>query len=140
MDAPLPCPAGGGAEAVTRGLVTVSLGKRPMQPADTCQGTGAYPIGPPSGVHLPTQLGCCDPQGAKSCGSPMPRGERIAKPAEWGGPRLAGFLCLMVTEHGCHHIPRLRGIMGNAVLKHWMRSGLALVAGLGVAVACGTKD
>src|SRR5438309_860742 len=30
--------------------------------------------------------------------------------------------------------------MGNAVLKHWMRSGLALVAGLGVAVACGTKD
>src|SRR5207253_2529508 len=41
---------------------------------------------------------------------------------------------------GCHHIPRLRGIMGNAVLKHWMRSGLALVAGLGVAVACGTKD
>src|SRR5437879_2247505 len=30
--------------------------------------------------------------------------------------------------------------MGNSVLKHWMRSGLGLVAGLGVAVACGTKD
>src|SRR2546429_311813 len=42
MDAPLPCPAGGGAEAVTPSLVTVSLGKRPMQPAHTCQGTGGY--------------------------------------------------------------------------------------------------
>src|SRR5437867_8853948 len=39
MDAPLPCQAGGGAEAVTPGLVTVSLGKRPMQHADTWQGT-----------------------------------------------------------------------------------------------------
>src|SRR3989442_10213470 len=32
-------------------------------------------------------LGGCDPKGATSCGSPMPRGERIAKPAEWGHPR-----------------------------------------------------
>src|SRR5438445_438163 len=59
------------------------------------------------------------------CGSPLPRG---------GANRKTG------RGAGCHHIPRLRGIMGNAVLKHWMRSGLALVAGLGVAVACGTKD
>jgi len=42
---------------------------------------GGASSGPPSGVHLQTQLGCCDPQGATSCGSPMPRGERIAKPA-----------------------------------------------------------
>src|SRR5205809_6013789 len=75
MDAPLPCPAGGGAEAVTPGLVTVSLGKRPMQQANTWQGTsrrreaGGYSSGPPSEGHLPTQLGCCDPQGAMSCGS-----------------------------------------------------------------------
>src|SRR5438309_8244360 len=59
------------------------------------------------------------------CGSPLPRG---------GANRKTG------RGAGCHHIPRLRGIMGNAVLKHWMRSGLVLVAGLGVAVACGTKD
>src|SRR5881628_3107439 len=37
-------------------------------------------------MHIETQLGCCDPRGAMSCGSPMPRGERIAKPAEWGDP------------------------------------------------------
>src|SRR5204863_533655 len=32
------------------------------------------------------QLRCYEPRGAMSCGSPMPRGERIAKPAEWGIP------------------------------------------------------
>src|SRR6266436_5721508 len=32
------------------------------------------------------QLRCHEPRGAKSCGSPMLRGERIAKPAEWGHP------------------------------------------------------
>src|SRR5207245_3014972 len=59
MDAPLPCPAGGGAEVVTPGLVTVSLGKRPMQSADTSHGTsvagrepGGAPSGPPSGGHF----------------------------------------------------------------------------------------
>src|SRR6266513_2761511 len=35
------------------------------------------------------QLRCCDPRGAMSCGSPIPRGERIAKPAEWDS-HLAG--------------------------------------------------
>ena len=30
--------------------------------------------------------------------------------------------------------------MGHSVLKHWMRSGLVLVAGLVVAVGCGTKE
>src|SRR5437773_6621288 len=32
-----------------------------------------------------------EPRGAMSCGSPMPRGERIAKPAE-RATRLAGFV------------------------------------------------
>src|SRR6267143_1866973 len=39
--------------------------------------------------HIATLLRCTDPRGAKSCGSPMPRGEQIAKPAE-RGTRLAG--------------------------------------------------
>src|SRR5256886_1539944 len=144
MDAPLPCQAGGGAEAVTAGLVRVSLGKRPMQPADTCQGTGGHPIGPPSGVHLPALLGCCDPQGAMSCGSPMPRGERIAKPAEWGHPRGRFlFLCFRRKSSGLRTplpippSPTFRGIMRDSVLKHWMRLGLVLVAGLAVATGCG---
>jgi len=32
------------------------------------------------------QLRCYELRGALSCGSPMPRGERIAKPAEWETP------------------------------------------------------
>jgi hypothetical protein len=36
-----------------------------------------------TGLHVRPQLRCYEPRGAKSCGSPMPRGERIAKPAEW---------------------------------------------------------
>src|SRR5690348_10329926 len=35
-------------------------------------------------------LRCHEPRGAMSCGSPMPRGERIAKPAEWA-TRSGGF-------------------------------------------------
>src|SRR2546425_7195874 len=30
--------------------------------------------------------------------------------------------------------------MSHSVLKHWMRSGLGLVAGVAVAVGCGTKE
>src|SRR3989442_5162544 len=30
--------------------------------------------------------------------------------------------------------------MRDSVLKHWMRSGLVLVAGVAVAVGCGTKE
>src|SRR3989454_7976458 len=36
--------------------------------------------------HIRRQLRCYEPRGAMSCGSPMPRGERIAKPAEWETP------------------------------------------------------
>src|SRR5437870_569670 len=96
----------GGAGTVTPDGVTVSPREAPLQPASmdrvkTPAGrkSGRCPTGPPSGLHLGAQLRCCDPRGAMSCGSPMPRGERIAKPAEWVGPRLAGFLCLMVAEH-----------------------------------------
>src|SRR3989449_4723765 len=44
-----------------------------------------------SGRHIRTRLRCHEPRGAMSCGSPMPRGEQIAKPAERGA-RSAGFL------------------------------------------------
>src|SRR2546427_4004791 len=47
----------------------------------------------PNRKHIATLLRCTDPRGAMSCGSPMPRGEQIAKPAE-RGTRLAGpFFC-----------------------------------------------
>src|SRR5437016_10248806 len=39
-------------------------------------------------------LRCHDPRGALSCGSPMPRGEQIARPAEWGRIHAVGFLLL----------------------------------------------
>src|SRR6266699_5971789 len=32
--------------------------------------------------HIATLLRCYEPRGAMSCGSPMPRGEQIAKPTE----------------------------------------------------------
>ena len=35
------------------------------------------------GVHIGTQPRCHEPRGAMSCGSPMPRGEQMARPAEW---------------------------------------------------------
>src|SRR5438132_10219235 len=41
------------------------------------------PCRPRSVAHIGTQLRCCEPRGAMSCGSPMPRGEQIARPAEW---------------------------------------------------------
>ena len=39
------------------------------------------------GKQIGTQLRCYEPRGTMSCGSPMPRGERIARPAERGCPR-----------------------------------------------------
>src|SRR5256884_9756944 len=76
----------------------------------------------------------------------MPRGERIAKPAEWGHPRGRFlFLCFRRKSSGLRTpLPispsqTFRGIMRDSVLKHWMRSGLVLVAGLAVVTGCG-KD
>src|SRR5437763_14063383 len=46
--------------------------------------------GPSTAVHIATDLRCYEPRGAMSCGSPMPRGEQIAKPAEQA-TRSAGF-------------------------------------------------
>src|SRR5205085_8075126 len=43
-------------------------------------------------------LRCHDPRGALTCGSPMPRGEQIAKPAEWEYPR-GRFFDLRSEEH-----------------------------------------
>src|SRR5712691_12093007 len=43
----------------------------------------------PYRTHIAPLLRCTDPRGAKSCGSRMPRGEQIAKPAE-RATRLAG--------------------------------------------------
>src|SRR5947208_6384760 len=48
------------------------------------------PSARPSSLHIRTQLRSYEPRGAMSCGSPMPRGERIAKPAEQA-TRLAVF-------------------------------------------------
>src|SRR5438093_408645 len=48
------------------------------------------PCGPRCPVHIATQLRCCDPRGATSCGSPMPRAEQIANPTE-RDLRLVGF-------------------------------------------------
>src|SRR2546429_311815 len=77
----------------------------------------------------------------------MPRGERIAKPAEWGHPRGRFLvLCFRRKSSGLRTplpippSPTFRGIMRDSVLKHWKRSGLVLVAGLAVAVGCGTKE
>src|SRR5213592_4794272 len=61
-------------------------------------GSWGVPSGQLSEGHLPTQLGCCDPQGAMSCGSPMPRGERIAKPAEWETPTWPVFCVLQAKQ------------------------------------------
>src|SRR3989440_706563 len=58
------------------------------------------------------------------CGSPLPRGSESQD-----------RMRRRVSPH-----PRLRGIMGHSVLKHWMRSGLGLVASVAVAVGCGTKE
>ena len=49
--------------------------------------------GTSSRAHIGTQLRCCDPRGAMSCGSPMPRGERIANRLS-GGTHPVGFLSL----------------------------------------------
>src|SRR5437870_2556892 len=78
---------------------------------------------------------------------PTPREEGIAKPAEWGTPTWPVFLCAS-GETAARVRPPLpippsqtfRGIMRDSVLKHWMRSGLLLVAGVAVAVGCGTKE
>src|SRR2546428_267771 len=168
-----PCPPGGDrAEPVTHEAVTVSLGEAAVQPAKwrevtqqpcvagTTLKSDSILAGCRPKVHVRTQLRCCDPQGAMSCGSPMPRGERIAKPAEWGHPhgRFLFFGASDGTESSgrqTHPLtpwtaadeapgvtirrPTLRGIMGHSILKHWMRYGLVLVAGLAVATGCG-KD
>src|SRR6266516_1791478 len=47
--------------------------KETAQPALRLYRTG-YGAGSPR-EHLATELRCCEPQGALSCGSPMPRGE-----------------------------------------------------------------
>src|SRR5207248_9404876 len=38
--------------------------------------------GRPAWKHIRTLLRCYEPRGSMSCGSPMPRGEQIAKPTE----------------------------------------------------------
>src|SRR5437667_6208301 len=55
------------------------------------------PCRPRSVAHIGTQLRCYEPRGAMSCGSPMPRGERIARPAEWD-THVAGLLFFVVCD------------------------------------------
>ena len=52
------------------------------------------PCGRPRRRHIGAQLRCCEPRGRMSCGSPMPRGEQIAIPAEWGRPT-GRFFCVV---------------------------------------------
>src|SRR2546427_9396172 len=88
------------------------------------------PCVPRSEVHIVTQLRCYEPRGAKSCGSPMPRGERIAKPAEWD-THAAG--CLFGRRHGARrtdptqgdtmftrHFATLARVLLLAVLGGWL--------------------
>src|SRR5579884_1597752 len=49
--------------------------------------------GPSAAGHIEPQLRCHEPRGALCCGSPMPRGERIARPAE-RRTRLAGIFLM----------------------------------------------
>src|SRR5881628_217942 len=88
---------------------------------------GAGPPGwgscrPSTAVHIATDLRCYEPRGAMSCGSPMPRGERIAKPAEW---------CTPIR-------PVFHSLRGEPNPEASMRTRFALVAlAVALSTACG---
>ena len=123
--------------AVTHEAVTVSLGEAAVQPAEwrevtqspcvagtTLRSDGILADCRPS-VHVGAQLRCCDPQGAMSCGSPMPRGEGIAKPAGWGQPTWPVFAFVLQAEEQrasdapAHTLRRMRRL----VSPHQVRLG-----------------
>src|SRR2546427_4213588 len=49
------------------------------------------PCGPPSLMHIGTRLRCYEPRDTMLCGSPMPRGDPIARPAEWDANAVGFF-------------------------------------------------
>jgi len=76
---------GGVAEGVGSSPVTAlpSLRRRRRLVCRLCRPCRArLPCDAPDRPPCSTQLRSYEPRGAMSCGSPMPRGERIAKPAE----------------------------------------------------------
>src|SRR5712691_2172468 len=102
---------------------------------------------PPHSCTLDHNSDAAIPEARRRTARQCPRGERIAKPAGWGDPRGRFLvLCLQAEAAGVGPplpnppSPTFRGIMCDSVLKHWMRSGLVLVAGLAVAVGCATKE
>src|SRR6058998_3743551 len=84
------------------------------------------PCGPRCPVHIATQLRCCDPRGATSCGSPMPRAEQIAKPTE-RDLRLVGFF--IASAPPIHHLTE-----AGPMFKRMLVLGPAAL----IAAACGT--
>src|SRR5438128_7992341 len=77
------------------------------------------PCGRRSRAHIGTQLRCYEPRGAMSCGSPMPRGERIAKPAEWG-THTAGvcFFDSGLGKEDCMATHRALSVQRSRVPRH----------------------
>ena len=80
----------------------------------------ARPCEPPSGTHIATLLRCYEPRGAKSSGSPMPRGERIAKPAE-RDTRLTDLFFLPAID-GARECRRRRTSDGSARAQQTLRA------------------
>src|SRR5216117_1418406 len=77
-------------------------------------------------VHIETQLRCCDPRGATSCGSPMPRAEQIANPTE-RDLRVVGFF--IASAPPIHHLTE-----AGTMFKRMLVLGPAAL----LAAACGT--
>ena len=77
------------------------------------------PCGRSSGVHVATHSEAMNPE-ARSRGSPMPRGEQIAKPAEWE-THVADFVFLVPSRKGSDHATRVppRGGFDRRPL-HWV--------------------
>ena len=72
---------------------TYRKSSRPLHAHPKCARGCGCAVGscePCAGLHIETLLRCYEPRGGIWYGSPMPRGEQIARPAE-RGTRLAGL-------------------------------------------------
>src|SRR5437879_13632399 len=101
-----------GAEVVTPGLVTVSLGKRPMQSADTSHGTsvagrepGGAPSGPPSGGHFQRNSDAVIPK-ARSRAARLCLGGRESRNRQSGGDPLGRASCRERVEESVGGVGR----------------------------------
>src|SRR6266852_8005792 len=79
---------------------------------------------PGTGPHIRRRLRCYEPRGAMLCGSPMPRGEPIARPAEWGHPHGRFFFLLnLLVGHGVFLVRPADGTQVVSELTFDRRSG-----------------